>query len=78
MTNTCPCGSTSFTGDEGPVRDLPGGLGTVVRWRCDGCNTVHYDDDALARLRAALAGARTALAAVKEAGWRRPTGPSAA
>lgn len=69
--SACPCGSTSFSGDEGPSRDLPGGPSTVVRWRCDGCDAVSYDDAALARLRAALAGAQLALRAVKEAGWRR-------
>lgn len=63
------CRHESMSGDEGPVRDLPGG--DVVRWRCDGCDAVSYDDAALARLRAALAGAQLALRAVKEAGWQR-------
>jgi hypothetical protein len=45
-----PCPHDSLTGDEGPARDLPGGI--VVRWRCDACGSVHYDDKALAQLRA--------------------------
>lgn len=48
------CAHESSSGDEGPVADLPGGLGTVVRWRCDGCNAITYDDAALARLRVRL------------------------
>jgi hypothetical protein len=69
---TDPCQHDSRSGDEGPVRDLPGGLDTVVRWRCDGCDAVLYDDAALERLRAKVDGLQLALEAVKEAGWNRP------
>lgn len=45
------CDHWSMSGDEGPVKDLAGGI--VVRFRCDGCGAKVYDDAALERLRAA-------------------------
>lgn len=49
------CKHDSLSGDEGPVKDLPGEW--PVRWRCDGCGAIRYDDDALAALRRKLADA---------------------
>lgn len=52
MCDADPCQHDSWSGDEGPVQQLPGGLATVVRWRCDGCGRIRYDDASLDRLRA--------------------------
>lgn len=49
---TDPCRHDSCTGDEGPADALPYGI--VVRWRCDGCGAVIYDDTQIALLREKL------------------------
>lgn len=36
-----PCDHDSCTGDEGPISELGR---WPVRWRCDGCGAIQYDD----------------------------------
>lgn len=59
-----PCQHDSCSGDEGPIVDLPGRR-DVVRWRCDGCDQIVYDDEALARLRLALGVAEARIRAAR-------------
>lgn len=62
-TEPSDCQHHSRSGDEGPWIDLSPKV--VVRWRCDECNTIVYDDAALAAVRGQFA----ALKAVYENQW---------